>query len=82
MSNQTTDIVVTNQITDSVVTISVKTESGYESEEQFGTDPANGSGALQDALREITRLMCLNGEERAAFDIVAKAASDAKGASS
>jgi hypothetical protein len=61
---------MSNQITESHVVIYVAAESGYESNETFGTDEGNGSKALQDALREIVRLMRLNGETQTILNTV------------
>lgn len=64
---------MSNKITDSMVVVDFNTESGYGSCEEFVRDGNNGSDALRGALREIARILTINGEGDEAVRLVAEA---------
>jgi hypothetical protein len=63
---------MSNKIVHSEVDIYIATASGYRSREAFGSR-VNDSQALKEGLREIARLMTINGEGDEAVRIVAEA---------
>lgn len=63
---------MSNKVVHSEVDVYFATESGYSSREAFGTK-INGSEALKQGLREIARVLTINGEGDAAVALVAEA---------
>lgn len=62
-----------NKVTHSTVVVDFDTASGYGSRESFGRGGENGSQALRDGLREIARVLTINGEGDEAVRLVAEA---------
>jgi hypothetical protein len=63
---------MSNKIVHSEVDVYIATAGGYRSREAFGSR-LNDSQALKEGLREIARLMAVNGEGDEAVRIVAEA---------
>jgi hypothetical protein len=61
-----------NKVIHSEVDIYVATSSGYRSREEFGSR-LNNSDALKEGIREIARLLTINGEGDEAVRLVAEA---------
>lgn len=61
---------MSNRVKRSEVVVDFETASGYSSNETFGTSETNGSAALRDGLREIVRVLAINGESQTALSIV------------
>lgn len=61
-----------NKVTHSTVAVDFDTASGYGARESFGHGE-NGSKALRDGLREIARILTINGEGDEAVRLVAEA---------
>lgn len=61
-----------NKVTQSTVIVDFDTANGYGSHKSFGHSE-NGSKALRDALREIARVLTINGEGDEAVRLVAEA---------
>jgi len=60
-----------SKIVKSFVKVSIETDTGYESNEEWG--PNHGSQQLKNALVEIVRLLTFNGEGQQACNLVRRA---------
>lgn len=68
---------MSNKVIHSEVDVYITTKSGYRSREEFGTH-LNGSEALKQGLREIARILAINGESELALATVAEAVNAVK----